>query len=340
MPNFAGGNDLTTNNLPNSGPRIIQTYRPYKTAASYVPGTVLQLVSLDNQLYPDWQTVQPLPAGTTLGKIAGVVSERFVGFAGSINTTSPPPVGAYQTTTVAAPYLQRGTQFIEAVCKGFARVLVDQSGASAVTLTDGLPIVSSRNSAGYGQGLTLFLGSPGYTIGLASLPASGIGSSITAAALAQATQTFTVTTPASGDTLNAVIQSPYSATSPGVVQTITYSLTLNATTAASVTTAAAAMVAYLNSQTSFSTYFTATNVAGVITVTVNANSVDFLVTYGSGSTLTGQWYVPISGMVANTLTTTASVTGAGGTGFAAGGGTFSGGTGFKGLLPAWIQGEF
>lgn len=339
MPNWSSGNDTTTNNLPGPGPRGIQTYRPYKTSAVYIPGTVLQLVSIDNQLYPDWQTVQPLPAGTTLGKIAGVVSERFAGFSGSI-TTYPPGTAAYTTTTVSTPGLTRGTQFIETVIKGYARVLVDQSGASAVTLTDGLPIVSSRNSAGYGQGSAIYTGAPGFTIGLASLPASGIGSSITAAALAQASQYSTVATPAAGDTLNLTIQAPYTTAAPGVAQTYNWSLTLNSTTAASATTAAAAFVAYLNQQSNYSLYFTASNVAGALTTTVNANAVDFLVTYGSGTTVTGQWYVPISGMIANSLTYASSVTGSGGTSFTANGANLAGGTGFKGLLPAWIQGEF
>lgn len=329
MPNWTSTGDITNNNR--TFERGTSSYRPI-ASTSYPIGTVLQLVPLDKQIYFDYKTVQPVPAGTTAQSMVGVVADTWPGFNGSIGT--PSFVSGSNLTLV------RGSQFVEAVVKGIAGVLVDNSGASAVTLTNGIPLVSSRNSNGYAQGVTAGTGGVLWTIGIAVLPSTGIGSSITAAALVQASQTFTVATPAAGDIMNVVIQSPYVDSAPGVVQTATYSLALTSATAASATTAAAALVAYLNAQPSFSQYYIATNAASVVTVTANALSNPFHVNYGSGSLLTGSFDIGISGMVTNSLTTTSSVTGSGGTTLTAGGGTFGSGTGYKGLIPAMIQGEF
>lgn len=332
MPYITDSADMTTNNLPNYGGRICEDYAPSPISATYLPGTVLQLVAIDKQLYPNRRTVQPMPAGTTATKFAGVVASSWGGFDGSVD-------GSY-TSTPNTAYLLRGTQFIQAVCKGASSILVDQAGSGAVTLVDGLQLVSSRNTAGYAQGVAVSTAVGAALLGVASLPSTGIGSSITAAALAQASQTATVATPASGDILNLTIQAPYTQAAPGVVQTYTWSLLLNSTTAASATTAAAAMVAYLNSQANFALYFIATNSSGVITVTVNALSSPFQVTYGSGTTLTGVFTLGISGMVANSLTFACSVTGSGGTTFTAGGANLASGTGYLGIVPAFIYGEF
>ena len=330
MPGWTNTTDSTSNNLPNSGPQGVENYRPIANTA-YPPGTVLQLTTVDKQLFPDFATAQPVVAATNAQLLCGVVSHDWPGFS---------PSDGFVSTSVNTA-LTRGTQFIKAVIKGAARVFVDQSGASAATITNGVALVSSRNTNGYAQGIAGASAIGGLaTIGIANLPASGIGSSLTAAALAQASQTATVATPASGDTLNLTIQAPYTTANPGVAQTVTYSLTLNSTTAASATTAAAAMVAFLNAQPGFSTYFTAANVAGVITVTVNTASADFLVTFGSGTTVTGQFTIGISGMVANSLTFASSVTGAGGTTFTAGAANFASGTGYLGKVPAIITGEF
>jgi hypothetical protein len=339
MPKWTTTGDLTTNNEPNYGGQGAQAYRPYNVPANYAPGIILALVSIDNQTYPDFQTVQPLPAGTTKGKIAGVVAADWPGFSGSINAGGVPTYVSSAQTSI------RGTQFVNATIKGIAYAYVDQAGSGAVTIVDGLPIVSSRNTAGYGQGVAVATAVSGALVGVANLPASGIGSSLTAAALAQAAQVFTVATPAAGDVLNLIIQSPYLDTAPGTLQTATWSLALTPTTAASATTAAAAMVAYLNLQPNFSQYFTAANAAGAITVTVNALSTPFLVTFGAtaaNGTLgeTGRFFTHISGMVANSLTTASNVTGAGGTTFVATGSTFTGGTGFTGKIPILVNGEF
>lgn len=314
------------------------SFRPVANT-SYPAGTILQLVAQDKQLFPDEATAQPCAAGQTSQLLCGVVDPAWPGFSGSISASTTSP------NSIAAVY---GTAYVEAIVKGFVpQILIDQSGTGAVTLTNGLPIVSSRNTAGYGQGIATATAVTGSAvIACAALPSSGIGSSITAAALAQASQTATVATPASGDTLNLTIQSPYTATSAGTAQTTTWSLTLNATTAASATTAAAAMVAYLNAQASFSQYFIATNSAGVITVTVNALANLFSVDYSGGIGAPGyagveanQFSISLSGMVANSLTFACTVTGSGGTTFTAGSTTFAGGTGFLGSLPAWVISE-
>lgn len=334
MPIWTTTTDTTTNNLPNSGARGVAQYRPSPTAATYLPGSVLQLVAVDKQLYSDFSTVQLMPASTTGTKFAGVVGGDWQGFSSSTsNTTS-------YTSATNTNYLLRGTQFVNAVVKGHAEVLVDQSGSGAVTITDGIPLVSSRNTAGYAQGVAVATAVGLAAIGVANLPSTGIGSSLTAASLAQAAQTFTVATPASGDTVNTTIQSPYTTGAPGTANTTTWSLTLNSTTAASATTAGNAIVAFLNAQPGFSQYFTATNTAGAVLVTVNANSAPFLVTFGSGSNLTGQVTFGVSGMLANSLTTAGSVTGSGGTTYSAGASTFASGTGYFGLVSAFIYGEF
>ena len=338
MPIWTTTADFTTNNLPNVGPRGGQSYRPAPTAATYLPGMSLQAVALDGQLAPDHTTVQITPAGTTLTKIMGVVSSEWGGFINGNNTNT-----TYTTTTNNTGQV-RGTQFIEGVVKGVAGVLIDQAGSGAVTVVDGLQIVSSRNTAGYGQGVAVSTAVGRACYAVASLPSTGIGSSFTAAALAQASTDFTVASPASGDIVNTTIQVPYTQAAPGVVQTKTWSLALNSVSAVSATTAALAILTYLNSQSDFATYFIATQTAGAVHIAVNGASAPWAVTFGSGSNFTGQVTIGLSGMQANLLTTVGSVTGAGGTTYSAAGTTFGGGTsagtGYKGIIPAFIYGEF
>lgn len=308
------------------------TFRPI-SGSTYAPGMILQLVSQDLQVYVDESTAQPTPTTASQQKLCGVVTEWWSGFGGNITpgqNAAPSNMGAV-----------RGTLLVPAVTKGFhPAVLIDQSGTGAVTLTDGLQIVNSRATVGYGQGLgaTTAAGMSG-VIAVAALPASGIGSSITAAALAQASQTDTLTgTPAVGDTLSVTIQSPYVSTAAGTAQTITWTTPgLTAAQAVSVTTAAAALVAYLNSVSSFSTYFTASNVAGVVTITVNALGSLFGVNFGpgiDGQAMANYFSISLSGMIANSLTFAVSSTG--GTTSTAGGANLAGGTGFKGTIPAFV----
>jgi len=303
-------------------------YRPV-ASTTYLSGALLQMVSLDLELFTDNKCVQLSSTAATQQKLAGFVSETWPGFSGSV------PPATFVTTANQSNI--RGTQLIDAVLKGFhPGVLIDQSGAGGVTVTDGIPLISSRNSAGYVQGAAAS-SIPGSGIAVAALPASGIGSSLTAATLAQASQTDTLTgTPAVGDTLSVTIQSPYASVSPGVAQTTTWTTPpLTAAQAASVTTAATALAAYLNTQANFTKYFIATSSAGVVTVTVNALSAGFGVNFGTGSNEQSAFSISISGMVANSLTFAVSSTG--GTTSTAGAATLTGGTGYKGTVPAWTQ---
>jgi hypothetical protein len=352
MPGWTNVADLTLENLPNSGGAGTQGYRVSNASNVYLSGIVLGMTAIDSQILPDFQTVQPLAAGTTTPGVVGVVRDGWTGFdnAGSLNASFTSPTSQVN--------ISGGPPYVLAKVKGINYVWVDQSGTGAVTLTNGIQLVSSRNTAGYGQGVALATATArGSLIGGVVLPASGIGSSLTAAALAQATQTFTVGgTPASGDVLTVTLQVPYTTGQPGTVQTHPISVPLNATTAASTTTAATALAAALNADQYFAAntvhgvgspypYFTATSSSAVVTVTINGLANPFLVTGGTTS-LAGnaleqwQFYTFISGMVANTLTTTASVSAGAGSTLTAGGATFSGGTGYKGKVPTLIYGAY
>jgi hypothetical protein len=170
------------------------------------------------------------------------------------------------------------------------------------------------------------------------LPASGNYSSLTAAALAQAAATFTLTgTPAVGDTITVNFPAPFNTTAPGVAQTVAIVTgPLTAAQAVSVTTAAAAVVVALNANAAFSKYSTATSALGVVTMTNNALSTPFLVTYGSGSTVTNSFSIGISGLLGNTANGfTYTVSATGGT-IATLTTNFVGGTGYKGAIPAYV----
>ena len=333
MPQWQGTTDTTSNNLPNYGSQGIENYRPL-AATTYQIGAVLQIVPVDQQVAPDFMSVQLCAAGASVANCAGVVSPAWAGFSpsdGFVNTSGNET-------------LVRGTQFIKAAIKGASPILLDHSGTGAVTVVNGSPLIGSAATAGYAQGASRAVAISGgsQVIATALLPSTGIGSSLTAAALAQAAQTITIAgTPAAGDVITVTIQAPYTSANPGVAQTIAYAApALTTAQAASVTTAALAVLTYLNAQPSFSQYFTATQAAGVITITVNALSTPFLVTYGSGTTVTGQLSIGISGMVANSLTIATSVSAGAGSTSTAGGANFASGTGYKGLIPALIEGEF
>ena len=325
------------------------TARRVIPGAAFLPGSLCKYVSTDLQTWMDGGTVGPTAAGASQLGIAGVVEIDWPGFSGAdpIVTTSSGVAGGQ-----SFPVL-RGSQFVKLCTYGYhPGVLVDQSAGT--TLTHGVRLTSSANSAGYAQGVptTGGTGPPvlGSSFGFAQLPAAGIGSSLTQAALVQAVQAFTITgTPVAGDSASITIQSPYQGTpfniplnTAGVVQTTTWTLpAITAAQAASVTTMAAAFVAYLNLQANFSKYYTATNAAGVISVTVNATANPFFVTWANGAAA----YFSVSGMFVNVLTTTAAyvpgpnynngqITSA----MAATFGAATAGTGYKGLVPAFICG--
>ena len=348
MPSWSNIADLTTNNLPNMGGSGRQSFRVSNAVNTYTPGTVCQLAAIDSQVLPDFQTVIPMAAAANGSKFAGVVQVPWNGFdnAGNLNASY---------ISVASQLNSRGTVYCPLQVKGVAYIWVDN--ASGTTITDGIPLTSSANTAGYAQGVAKASALP-TILGYANLPASGIGSSLANAALVQASQTFTVAgTPAAGDVLTVTIQAPYTDLQPGTAQTNAVSVTLNSTTAATVTTAAAALVVALNASPYFQVqtvhgvgspppyFIPATNSAGVVTVTVNTLANPFLVTGGStnaAGTAIEQWryYIGISGVVANSLTTAASVSAGAGSTLTAGGANFASGAGYKGKIPAIILGMY
>lgn len=327
---------LQTRDLTKQYLQYTQELLDFRPSANqqYPPGTVISLAPLDQQQYPDQGTVIPTPVVASTGitlpppNVVGVVAQQWPGFNGAglpATFTSPP--------NVVSPSGVRGTQGILAVIRGYApAVRIDASAGE--TIANGVLLVPSTVTAGCAEGAdeapTVGFG----LVGSAYLPGSGIGSSITSAALVQANQTATITTPAAGDVINLIIQNPYSDSQPGVPQTVMYSMPI--TTGMTATTAAAAFAAYLNGIGGFSQYFTATSAAGVVTVAVNALSNPFYVNYGAGQTVSGGFAISLSGQIGNYITFATSVSGSGGTGFAAGGATLTGGAGFLGTIPALV----
>jgi hypothetical protein len=320
--------DLTKNSFaPN---RITDNLRPVPGAA-YPAGTVLQLVPQDSQAYIDTLTVQPVAPAQRAPMLIGAVPAEWAGggFDGLGNPT-------------AAASGARGTQMVEAVIYGAAHVLIDQSGANAATLTNGIPVTSSEVTTGYGEGTAAATAYANAILGYASLPAAGFGSSLTAAALAQATVTFTIAAPAAGDTIGVTIQVPYIQDSPGVAQTRTVSVVLTAATAATATTAALALLTAINADPVLGKMMVATQVAGVITCTI-------LGTYIFAVYPASQWVnaaIPfnvkplvytLTGMLANTITTVAVASGGGGTTNVASATTFLNGTGYKGFVSVFLK---
>jgi hypothetical protein len=335
MPYQAQTRDITGQYLGYD--RDLDTFRP-AINTTFTPGLAVKLVQQDLQIYPDEGTVG-LPSttiGATQNLLMGVVAETWPGFGGSVQP------GQY--TSASSPTTTRGTTGVDIVLRGFhPALLIDQSGAGAVTITNGLPIVPSVAAAspGRGQGVATATATGGLgTIGVAMLPVGAFfGSSLTAAALAQAAATFTIAgVPTTGDVYTYTVTAPFTTAAPGVAQTYTYVVpALTAAQAASVTTAAAAVVAYLNAQLSFSNYWIATNVAGVITWTVNALANPWQITFGTNGVLTNQYNLSLSGMIANNasngLTVTAAVTGVSTNVVTT---QFAGGTGYRGSIPVYV----
>lgn len=333
MPYAVQTRDLTGQYL--GFDRDIDSFRPALNT-TFTPGLAVHMVDQSLQVYPDYATVG-LPSttiGVTQNCLMGIVSEIWPGFGGSVVP------GNFTSATSAT--LQRGTTGVDIVLRGYHPALfIDQSGGGAVTLVNGLPVVPSVVTAGYGQGVATATATGGLgTIAIAALPVGAFfGSSLTAAALAQAAATFTIAgTPTVGDIYSYTVTAPFTTTAPGVGQIYTYTVPpLTAGQAATATTAALAVLTYLNAQPNFSQYFTATQVAGVITWTVNALANPFQVTFGSGTTVTAQYNLSVSGMIVNNATNGFAVTAA-----KIGVGTnvvttqFAGGTGYKGTIPVYV----
>ena len=311
--------------------RSEKIYRPI-TGATYNPGNVVQNVASNLEGWPDAKGVQPSIITANQQSLVGVVSEAWPGFAGSVSPGNYGPITSFTTL--------RGTLGIEVVTQGYhPAILVDQSGSGAVTIVNKLALIASIVTAGYAQGASATAPAGGTAVvANAKLPASGIGSSITAAALAQASQTDTLAgTPAAGDVLSVTIQTPYVSSAPGVVQTTTWTApALTSAQATTVTTAALALLTYLNAQPSFSKWFIATQVAGVVTITVNALGNLFNINYGSGTNETFAFNLALSGMIANSLTFAVASSAGAGTTSTAGAATLASGTGYLGPVPGYV----
>lgn len=335
MPYTVQTRDLTGQYL--GFDRDIDTFRP-ANSTTFTPGLAVKLVDQSLQIYPDEATVG-LPSttiGATQNLLMGVVSEIWPGFGGSVTPG--------QFTSGVSSTTQRGTTGVDIVLRGFhPGLLIDQSGAGAVTLVNGLPIVPSvvAASAGRGQGVATATATGGLgTIAVAMLPVGNFfGSSLTAAALAQAAATFTIAgTPTTGDVYTITITAPFSTTAPGVGQLYTFTApALTAGQAATATTAALALLTFLNAQPAFSNYWIATQAAGVVSVTVNALANPWQITFGTNGVLTNQYNLSLSGMIANNATNglvvTAAVTGVSTFVVTT---QFAGGTGYRGSIPVYV----
>ena len=333
MPYLAQTRDLSTQYLGYD--RDEDDFRPIATTpgAVFTPGFLCNLATMDVQIYPDEVTIQPCPIAAGQGLFMGVVSDTWPGFSGSVTPNN--------YTAPTSSTLTRGTVGVTVVLRGFhPAVYVDQSGGSAVTITNSIPIVGSSVTIGYGQGVAKTTAASNLGVAaIAMLPASGLGSSLTAAALAQAAATTTIAgTPTTGDVYTFNMPAPYTTTSPGVAPLQTFvQPALTVSQAASVTTAAAASVTFLNAQPGYSRYWTATSSAGVITHTVNALATPFLVTFGSGSTLTNSFSISLSGMQGNTASGLPNYTvSVAGVSTITATTQFTGGTGYKGTIPAYV----
>jgi hypothetical protein len=334
---FQQGQDFTNGNR--STRRATDGFRA-AAAVTYALGQLVKQADLSLQISSDGATV--IPTVAALGeKCVAVVSEDWNGFS--------PGIGASPTLlsggTVATGALNlRGTQDLKATVYGYhPSVLIDQANAGAATITHNALLASSQTSAGKAQGVASAATLVGGVIGTAMLPAAGIGSSLAQGALAAATQTVTIAAvPAAGDVITVNLQVPFSGSpanivNPGVVVVQPIVTVLTAASAASVTTAAAAVVANINAATApatsglVPTFYSALNVAGVITITVL--SAQFFVTFVNSNFQF--FYITTSGTVGNSLTITSSA--AGGSTAVAGGGTFAGGTGYVGTIPAMIK---
>lgn len=311
--------------------RVEDDFRPVASTV-FTPGLAVQLAAQDLQIYPDQKTVKLTGTGASQQLIVGVVSEVWPGFNAGI--------GSPNYTSASSAQTVRGTQGVLVVTAGFhPGVFVDQSGTGATAVSNGTPLVASRATAGYAQGATAPVAGFG-TVGVAMLPAAGFASTaLSAASLVQASQTATIAgTPAVGDTLSVTIQMPYTTANPGVAQTTTFTTpALTTAQAVSTTTAATALAAYLNAQTAFSTFYTATPAAAVVTVAVNTAAAPFLVTYGSGidgQGVANQFTISLSGIVGNAITFACAATG--GSTNTAGSTTLASGAGFKGTIPALV----
>jgi len=313
--------DATKQNLGYN--RSENSYRPLPGVA-YPIGLIVKFASLDQQVWVDENMVIPATTAATQQLQIGVVSDMWGGFGPAFGYTAP--------LTNA-----RGTFNVDVITQGYhPALLIDQSGTGAATITNETPIIPSRGTSGYGMGTTTPVAGLG-TTAVAMLPASGLCSSLTAAALVQASCTDTITgAPALNDVITVTVQIPYVTANPGVAQTRSVATTLTAAQAVSVTTAAAAVVAACNADAIYSLYYIASNVAGVITHTVvqgGTFTVNYSGTYNGTTVVVSQFSFTTSGSAMNGATHTSAAVGGS---VSTASGNFANGTGYKGSIPAQV----
>ena len=321
--------DLTKNAIALN--RITDDYRP-GLGFAYPSGTVVCLPALDAQAFLDMRTVIPSPAAANVPLLIGAVSAESIskttgGFDGLGNAVS----GANAAT--------RGTQKLALTIYGqHDGVLIDNSGAGSAAIVHGTMLTSSPVTSGSAQGVTV-APPPNALLGSAVLPLAGLGATFGAGALVAAAITGTLTTAAAGQTVFATLQIGDNQNFPGIVQTRTVSVLLNATTGASVTSAAAALAAAINADPTLNQLYVATSALGVVTITALATGFfsRFFLTSLQNTSLSfnyAGYRFNTAGTGGNGLTT--SFGGSGGA-VATGGGALAGGTGYKGTIPAFIS---
>ena len=327
--NVPQGADLTRNAIALN--RITDDYRP-GLGFAYPSGTVVCLPALDLQAFVDMRTVVPSPAAANVPLLIGVVSAESV----SKTTGGFDGLGAVVSAANAAA---RGTQKLALTIYGqHDGVLVDNSGAGSAAIVHGTMLTSSVVTSGSAQGVTA-APPPNALLGSAVLPLAGLGATFGAGALVAAAITGTLTVAAPGQTVFATLQIGDSQNFPGVAQTRTISVVLNATNGASVTTAAAALAAAINADPIASLIYVATSALGVVTLTALATGLfsRFFVPAMQNTSLAfnyAGYRFNTAGTGGNGLTT--AFGGSGGA-TATGGGALAGGTGYKGTIPAFIS---
>lgn len=337
--NIPSSADLTRNAFAQN--RVTDDFRPLPGGA-YPVGTVLQYVAQDFQQYPDYRTVQPVPAVANQLLLAGVVSEEMKSssLSGGVNYGGFDGLGS----VIAGASTARGSQLVPATVYGYhGSLLIDNTAGNAIS--NGTPLSSSATTVGRAQGNTAPVATA--VLGNAALPSAGVGATLGTGAVTQASQTITVGgAPATGDVYTITLQIPYSQATPGVVQTRAILVgPLTGAQSASVTAAAAAIVAAIQNDPVAKLYYTAANAAGVVTVSALATALfpiffanAFNANVGLPMNVT-PFAVSLSGSAGNGLTIAGAKTVNGGGGTAtitAGAASLAGGVGFVGSAPAWI----
>lgn len=318
--------------------RILSDYRPI-SATAYQPGMNCQLVSEDAQQYPDAGTIQPtVTAAAQQYRLVGVVGELWPGFAAqarglTYSFTSP-------TFTASTPPKVRGTQGILCVVRGFhPAVLVDQQangGPGAAPISNGTILIPARGTTGTNV-------VPGYAVGSAALPTLGMGQVGVARLPSGVTIPVSASTGPTQPAMGSWTPSPnlviggyiyFRFTLPNG-RVLYYTSLITSTVP---TTQSPLTVAYLNGLPEFNQFFTASSSVGNIQILVNFNQTPILWTYTMPTGATGEYQLSLSGAMANTISYVRGIIGPDGTTISALTGNFSAGTGYRGVVPAFITG--